>query len=122
MTNRSPFFSSTGYHIYAAAILAHFDEDWGKQYYDQVLLLVRNIANPSKNDRSFPLFRHKDWFRGFSWASGVVNPPYLNGKNQESSSEAIAAYESVAVYGQVMVSHIAFRGANIDRRKRILYS
>lgn len=84
--------------------MAHFDEDWAKQYFDKVMLLVRNIANPSKQDKYFPLFRHKDWFRGFSWASGVANPPYLNGKNQESSSEAIAAYESVAVYGQVMVS------------------
>jgi endoglucanase Acf2 len=32
-------------------------------------------------------------------------PPYLNGKNQESSSEAIAAYEAVALFGQEMVSY-----------------
>jgi hypothetical protein len=65
-------------------------------------LLVRNIANPSEADSAFPLFRHKDWYQGSSWASGVPLPPYLNGKNQESTSEAIAAYESVALFGQVM--------------------
>lgn len=65
-------------------------------------MLVRNIANPTEADTAFPLFRHKDWYQGSSWASGVPRPPYLNGKNQESSSEAIAAYESVALYGQVM--------------------
>ena len=31
-------------------------------------------------------------------------PPLLNGRNQESSSEAIAAYESIGLYGEVMVS------------------
>lgn len=91
-----------GYHIYGAAVVAHFDPAWGREHFEQVLLLVRNIANPSKDDNAFPLFRHKDWYQGSSWASGVPLPPYLNGKNQESSSEAIAAYESVALFGQVM--------------------
>lgn len=91
-----------GYHIHAAAVVAHFDHDWGKKHFEQVLLLVRDFANPSKDDKAFPLFRHKDWYQGSSWASGVPRPPYLNGKNQESSSEAIAAYESVALFGQVM--------------------
>jgi hypothetical protein len=39
-----------------------------------------------------------------SWASGVPRPPYLNGKNQESSSEAIASYEAVGLFGQVMAN------------------
>jgi hypothetical protein len=91
-----------GYHIHGAAVVAHFDPEWGRDHFEQVLLLVRNIANPSKADSAFPLFRHKDWYQGSSWASGVPRPAYLNGKNQESSSEAIAAYESVALYGQVM--------------------
>ena len=91
-----------GYHIHGAAVVAHFDADWGKKHFEEVLLLVRSIANPSEADNAFPLFRHKDWYQGSSWASGVPRPPYLNGKNQESSSEAIAAYESVALFGQVM--------------------
>lgn len=75
---------------------------------------MRSIANPSEADNAFPLFRHKDWYQGSSWASGVPIPPYLNGKNQESSSEAIAAYESVALFGQVMTS---VWGAEKDRQK-----
>jgi hypothetical protein len=44
-------------------------------------------------------------FVGFSWASGIVTingKPYPNGRNQESSSEAISAYEAVALYGDVL--------------------
>lgn len=45
-------------------------------------------------------------FLGNSWASGIAlfgSRPYLNGRNQESSSEAIAAYEGVAMFGSVMM-------------------
>ena len=70
--------------------------------FENVLLLVRDIANPSDDDHFFPMFRHKDWYQGSSWASGIPYPAFLNGKNQESSSEAIAAYEGVALFGQVM--------------------
>ena len=93
-----------GYHIYAAAVAAKFDPEWGKQHFEKVLLYIRDIANPSPDDRFFTQFRQKDWFLGSSWASGIVsaeNSPH--GRNQESSSEAIAAYEAVALYGQVMV-------------------
>jgi len=90
-----------GYFISAAAAVAHFDHEWGKKYFEQVLLMVRDIANPSEKDIHFPLFRHKDWYQGSSWASGITMPVF-NGKNQESSSEAIAAYEAVGLYGKVM--------------------
>lgn len=73
-----------------------------RRFFERVLLLIRNIANPSEEDEYFPTWRHKDWYQGHSWASGIAMP-YLNGKNQESSSESIAAYEAVAVYGGVMV-------------------
>eukprot|EP01038_Epipyxis_sp_PR26KG_P009986 gene9986-13436_t len=94
-----------GYHIYAAAVVSKFDHDWARKYHQHVLLLVRDIANPSEADPFFPTWRHKDWFLGFSWASGVVTiqgKPYPNGRNQESSSEAISAYEAIALYGEVM--------------------
>lgn len=91
-----------GYHIYAAAIVAHFDPKWGRDHFEEVLLLIRDIANPSHEDTFFPTFRHKDWYQGSSWASGITVSP-LNGRNQESSSEAIAAYEAVGLYGMEMV-------------------
>jgi endoglucanase Acf2 len=57
-----------GYHVYAAATVGHFDHEWGRQNFEDVLLLVRDFANPSPADASFPLFRHKDWYQGHSWA------------------------------------------------------
>lgn len=93
-----------GYHIYAAAVMSKFDNKWGREYYEHVLMLIRDIANPSRDDPFFPTWRHKDWYLGFSWASGIVTidgKPYPNGRNQESSSEAISAYEAVALFGDV---------------------
>jgi len=94
-----------GYHIYAAAVVSKFDSTWARQNFQRVLLLVRDIANPSVADPHFPTWRHKDWYLGFSWASGIVTiqgNPYPNGRNQESSSEAISAYEAVALFGDVL--------------------
>jgi endo-1,3(4)-beta-glucanase len=92
-----------GYHVYAAAVVAKHDPAWGAEYFDRVLLYIRDFANPGAADKFFPQFRQKDWFLGSSWASGIVsaeNSPH--GRNEESSSEAIAAYEAVALYGAVM--------------------
>lgn len=72
-----------------------------RQHFEKVLLLIRTIANPDERDSYFTTWRHKDWYQGSSWASGITTTP-PNGRNQESSSEAIAAYEAVALYGQVM--------------------
>lgn len=93
-----------GYHLYAAAVAAKFDPLWGEQHFSDVLLYVRDFANPSDKDTFFPQFRQKDWFLGSSWASGIVsaeNSPH--GRNEESSSEAISAYEAVALFGSAMV-------------------
>jgi endo-1,3(4)-beta-glucanase len=94
-----------GYHIYAAAILGKVRWSWAKEFMEHVLLLIRDIANPSDDDIYFPTWRHKDWYLGFSWASGVVTigrRPYPNGRNQESVSEAIAAYEAIALFGDML--------------------
>lgn len=47
----------------------------------------------------------QDWYLGSSWALGIPTlggVPYMNGRNQESSSEAVNAYYAVALYGHVM--------------------
>jgi len=106
-----------GYHIYAAATVAHFDKAWGREHFEEVLFLVRDIANPSNDDIHFPKCRQKDWYQGNSWASGVPLPPYPNGKNQESSSEAIASYEAVSLFGQEMVS--AWNDAGNERMAEV---
>ncbi len=92
-----------GYHVYAAAALTHFDRAWGRQHFEDVLLLVRDYANPSEDDVFFPRFRNKDWYQGSSWASGITNPTFGNIVNQESTSEAIAGYEAVALFGKEMM-------------------
>jgi endoglucanase Acf2 len=33
-----------------------------------------------------------------------IGKPYPNGRNEESSSESISAYEAVALYGEVYIS------------------
>ena len=94
-----------GYFIYAAAVAAKFNAEWGKRTFEHILLLIRDISNPTVADTYFHSWRHKDWFLGSSWASGIATiegHPYPNGRNQESSSEAIAAYEAIALYGSTM--------------------
>lgn len=113
-----------GYHIYAAAVASKFDNKWAREYHQHVLTLVRDIANPSNGDNFFPKWRHKDWYLGFSWASGIVTiegQPYPNGRNQESSSEAIHAYEAVAVYGDVMQQIFEVNRLDESHPEAILY-
>eukprot|EP00457_Paulinella_chromatophora_P001814 gb/GEZN01001816.1/.p1 GENE.gb/GEZN01001816.1/~~gb/GEZN01001816.1/.p1 ORF type:complete len:892 (+),score=103.73 gb/GEZN01001816.1/:400-2676(+) len=99
-----------GYHIYAAAVVGRFNKDWLVKYHQHVIALVRDIANPSMEDPYFPQTRHKDWYLGSSWANGIV-PVNPNGRNQESSSEAIHAYEAVALFGQVLAGRAGVGGS-----------
>ena len=54
------------------------------------------VAKPN-NDKEEKIFlmleRHKSWFGGHSFASGLS--PFANGKSQESSSEVVNCYYSV---------------------------
>ena len=102
-----------GYHVYAAAVAAKFGPSWGRKHFDEVMLYIRDFANPYESDPFFPQYRNKDWFLGSSWASGIVsaeNSPH--GRNEESSSEAISAYEGVTLFGSAMVE--AFENVKDD--------
>lgn len=48
----------------------------------------------------FPIQRTYDPYSGHSWAAGLA--PFQDGNNQESSSEAINAWNAVALWGQVI--------------------
>lgn len=107
-----------GYHVYTAAVVAKFDPKWGKEHFEKILLYIRDYANPSDNDGSFTPFRQKDWWLGSSWASGFVsaeNSPH--GRDQESSSEAIAAYEAMALFGQVMTDVMQKEGGTKEEKE-----
>ncbi len=66
-----------GYHIYAAAIVAKHRPEWARKYNDRILLYIRDIANPSAEDKNFPMFRQKDWYLGNSWAGGLMSSKLL---------------------------------------------
>ncbi|XP_049848787.1 uncharacterized protein LOC126316737 [Schistocerca gregaria] len=88
-----------GYLIYASAVLAKLKNEWTSPHAAAVDALVRDIATDTELDPCFPFTRHKDWFLGHSWASGLFE--FYDGKNQESTSEAVNAYYAVSLWGLV---------------------
>lgn len=89
-----------GYLIYAAAVVAKKDKAFLKLYSWQIDSLVRDYANPYQRDNYLPFARHKDWYLGHSWSSGLVE--YTDNRYEESISEAINAYYAVALLGKAM--------------------
>lgn len=93
-----------GYHVYAAAVAAKFNKGWARAHRERLLLPARDIASPVA-DGSFPAARHKDWYMMISWASGIATAggmPYRQGRNQESTSEAVSGYYGVALLGKAL--------------------
>lgn len=88
-----------GYMLYAAAVAAKLDAGFVSKYRPALFALMYDVANPGTGaslfepgiDRSaFPRARHKDFYDGHSWASGIF---FMGqGKAQESSTEAINCY------------------------------
>ena len=74
-----------GYFAYAAATLARLDVPYWEANKIPMETIIRDICNPDPTDPDFPFARHKDFFDGHSWASGLFQQ--ANGKGQESSSE-----------------------------------
>ncbi|EFY91204.1 glycosyl hydrolase [Metarhizium acridum CQMa 102] len=88
-----------GYHILAAATIGHLDPEWTNANRDYVNLLVRDVANPSEDDKFFPLWRTFDWYHGHSWAHGLYAA--MDGKDQESSSEDVMCAYALKMWGRV---------------------
>ena len=86
-----------GYFLYAAAALAKEDAGWAATWGDEVDQILRNIANPTPLDPHYTVARNKDWFVGHSWAQGLYAGG--DGRNQESSSEAVNAWYGVYLWG-----------------------
>ncbi|MBW6436636.1 endo-1,3(4)-beta-glucanase [Actinoplanes hulinensis] len=90
-----------GYLVRAAAVLATADPTFAREYGDVVDLIVRDYAGslaigPASG---LPPFRAFNAYLGSSAASGFA--PFADGNNQESSSEAVAAWEAVVRWGVV---------------------
>jgi endoglucanase Acf2 len=88
-----------GYFIHAAAIVNQLDPKFDSEYGDCIRLLIKDIANVDRSDKSFPYLRHFDAYAGHSWAGGLTT--FADGNNQESTSEALQAWYAMALYGRV---------------------
>lgn len=88
-----------GYFIYAAAVVAKYDGIWMNTHKRTILDIIRDYGNPSYKDNYFPIARHKDFFSGHSWASGLFE--FTDAKNQESTSEAVNGYYAIYLWGLV---------------------
>jgi endo-1,3(4)-beta-glucanase len=90
-----------GYHVYAAAVAAKLDPAWAAQYKEKGTWLVRDYANPYRNDPCFTRLRNFDAYAGHSWAMGLwASWNYGEGRNQESSSESVNSYYAMQLWGE----------------------
>eukprot|EP00667_Euglena_gracilis_P001904 EG_transcript_1903 len=86
-----------GHFVYAAAVVAKFNQDWATQNNQKVLALIRDVANPSPQDPYFAPYRHFDWYAGHAFGSGLLPDPL--GRRQGPPSESLAAWYSIYLYG-----------------------
>jgi endo-1,3(4)-beta-glucanase len=89
-----------GYFLYAAGLLAADDPALAESWAPVMNLLAADVAtySPGSDDDStyFPSQRVFDGYAGHSWASGTS--PFADGNNQESSSEAVNAWNGLALW------------------------
>jgi endo-1,3(4)-beta-glucanase len=94
-----------GYFLYTAGVLAANDPALAKRYAPIMNLLAADIGSSANGGKAsagsrtdFPDRRTFDAYAGHSWASGTA--PFADGNNQESSSEAIAAWTGLALWAK----------------------
>ena len=88
-----------GYFLYAASVAAKFDPSLRDKIEPVVNLLAADIGSVSGTS-DFPQRRVFDPYVGHSWASGYA--PFADGNNQESSSEAVDAWNGLALWGRTI--------------------
>jgi endo-1,3(4)-beta-glucanase len=84
-----------GYFFYAAAVVAGGDPELADRWAPVLNLLAADLAS-SGGSEYFPDRRVFDAYAGHSWASGTS--PFGDGNNQESSSEAVTAWNGLALW------------------------
>lgn len=88
-----------GYFLFAAGVLAAGDAALTAELKPVMTLLAADIAS-GETSEAFPALRAFDPYSGHSWASGFS--PFADGNNQESSSEAVAAWNGLALWAQAV--------------------
>lgn len=84
-----------GYLLYAAAVAAADDPALTDRLRPVMDLVAADLATDGDSS-FFPSQRVFDIYSGHSWASGYV--PFRDGNNQESSSEAVTAWNGLALW------------------------
>ncbi|MFJ5547358.1 glycosyl hydrolase [Streptomyces sp. NPDC093225] len=87
------------YYVMAAAVVAQYDPRWAadSEWGGMVKELVKDAANPARNDGKYPFLRGFDVYAGHSWAAG--HAAFAAGNNQESSSESINLSAGLVMWG-----------------------
>ncbi|KAL4581895.1 hypothetical protein LXL04_006429 [Taraxacum kok-saghyz] len=87
-----------GYFLYAIAVLAKIDPVWGRKYRAQAYSLMADFMTLGRGKTSkYTRLRCFDLWKLHSWAGGLTE--FADGRNQESTSEAVNAYYSAALLG-----------------------
>lgn len=86
-----------GYFLAAAALLAEGEPRLLDRWRPTLTALAEDIASPATNDE-LPALRSFDPYTAHSWASGTS--VFADGNNQESSSEAINAWNGLALWAE----------------------
>ncbi|MEJ3404058.1 glycosyl hydrolase [Rathayibacter sp. YIM 133350] len=84
-----------GYLLYAAGIAVADDPKLSDRLRPVMDLVAADLATDADSS-FFPSHRVFDLYAGHSWASGYV--PFRDGNNQESSSEAVSAWNGLALW------------------------
>ena len=97
-----------GYILYASAVLGKLNSTFVAEYGTVVDALSLDVVNSadlppkSLHQNLFPFTRHKSWYDGHSFASGLF--PFADGKSMESSGESVNCY-----YGAYLWSTIRWK-------------
>ncbi|XP_074328883.1 glucan endo-1,3-beta-D-glucosidase [Apium graveolens] len=87
-----------GYFLYGIAVLAKIDPAWGRKFKPQAYTLMADFMNLGRRANSnYPRLRCFDLWKLHSWAGGLTE--FADGRNQESTSEAVNGYYSAALMG-----------------------
>jgi endoglucanase Acf2 len=94
-----------GYVIEAAAMMARYDATFVTEYGAMVEMLIKDVANwqhqaGGAGNGIFPYLRFFDTYEGHSWANGMSTDGENYGNDQESTSEAINCWSSIALWGK----------------------
>lgn len=90
--------------VYAAAILSLYDSEFREAYGGMVEFLIHDYNSPDREHAKFPRMRMMDPYESHSWANGLGGwgeGREDDGNDQESSSEAMHAWQAIFLWGVV---------------------